>query len=114
MGNNEKKDNDQSDEREQPTAHDSIHRNSGLSLLADVTTLSWNLVLPIVGGVLLGSYLDKRTGNQLTWTMSLLVLGVMVAFGNLYNLYREHGRNQTKNENKLSGNEEIDVEEEKE
>ena len=114
MVNDEKKDNDQPDERKQPTGHGTAHRSSGLSLLAEVTTLSWNLVLPIVGGVLLGSYLDKRTGNQLTWTMSLLVLGVMVAFGNLYNLYREHGRNQTKNENNLSGNEEIDVEEEKE
>jgi len=62
------------------------------SLLARVTTLAWNLVIPIVGGVLLGYYLDQRAGNGLTWTLSLLVLGVLIAFSNLYNLYIEQGR----------------------
>ena len=59
-------------------------------LLAQVSTLAWNLVIPIVGGVLLGHYLDKRGENGVTWTLSLLVLGVMIAFSNLYNLYIEH------------------------
>ena len=66
----------------------------GASLLARVTTLAWNLVLPIVGGVLLGYYLDERAGDGLTWTLSLLVLGVLIAFSNLYNLYIEQGRDQ--------------------
>lgn len=66
----------------------------GASLLASVTTLAWNLVLPIIGGVLLGYYLDQRAGNGLTWTLSLLVLGVLIAFSNLYNLYIEQGREQ--------------------
>jgi F0F1-type ATP synthase assembly protein I len=67
---------------------------NGLGLLAEVTNLAWDLVIPIVGGVLLGHFIDKRTGEQFTWTISLLALGVMIAFGNLYNLYREHGRQQ--------------------
>ena len=71
----------------------------GLGLLAQVSTLSWNLVLPIVGGVLLGYYLDQRSGNGLTWTLSLLVLGVMIAFSNLYNLYIEQGREHLSDEN---------------
>ncbi len=62
------------------------------SLLAKVTSLAWNLVIPIVGGVLLGYYLDQRSGNELAWTLSLLVLGVLIAFTNLYNLYIEQGR----------------------
>ncbi|MFN2303857.1 MAG: AtpZ/AtpI family protein [Anaerolineales bacterium] len=62
-----------------------------VELLAQVSTLSWNLVVPIVGGVLLGTYLDKRFGGDVTWTLSLLVLGVMIALSNLYNLYIEHG-----------------------
>ena len=67
----------------------------GASLLARVTTLAWNLVLPIIGGVLLGTYLDQRAcGDGLTWTLSLLVLGILIAFSNLYNLYIEQGREQ--------------------
>ncbi|MGC9399791.1 MAG: AtpZ/AtpI family protein [Anaerolineae bacterium] len=61
-------------------------------LLAEATTLAWNLVFPIVGGVLLGRYLDDRLGQDYTWTLSLLALGVMVAFSNLYTLYIEHGQ----------------------
>lgn len=67
---------------------------TSVSLLAQVSTLAWNLVIPIVGGVLLGSYLDNRKDNGMTWTLSLLVLGVIIAFSNLYNLYIEHGQNQ--------------------
>jgi F0F1-type ATP synthase assembly protein I len=65
---------------------------SGMSLLAEVSTLAWNLVIPIVGGIMLGHYLDNRYGSGLTWSLSLLVLGVIIAFSNLYNLYIEHGQ----------------------
>jgi predicted F0F1-ATPase subunit len=63
---------------------------SGLGLMVQVTNLAWNLVIPIVGGVLLGHYLDRRTGEDITWTLSLLVLGVLIAFMNLYELNVEH------------------------
>lgn len=78
-----------------PLPPDKSHKKStGLDLLAQVSSLSWNLVLPIVGGVLLGSYLDRRSGSDFTWTLSLLVLGVLIALSNLYNLYIEHGKGQ--------------------
>lgn len=66
-------------------------KSSGLGLLGKVSTLAWDLVIPIVGGVLIGSFIDKRTGSDFTWSLSLLVLGVLIAFTNLYNLYIEHG-----------------------
>lgn len=79
---------------------------NGLSLLAQVTTISWNLALPPVGGAILGHYIDGRTQSGITWTLSLLVLGVMVAFSNLYNLYIEHGRQKNKDDqNDLSDKE---------
>lgn len=78
-------------------------RPGGAGLLARVSTLAWNLVIPIVGGVLLGHYLDKRSENSLTWTLSLLVLGVLITFSNLYNLYIEHGREQISDENGKNG-----------
>lgn len=52
--------------------------------------LGWNLIVPIVGGVLLGRYLDDKLGNEFTWTLSLLLMGVAVAFNNLYTMYVEH------------------------
>lgn len=93
---------------EQPRHEDASKHNQptprknpgGVGLLAQVSTLAWNLVLPIVGGVLLGHYLDNRSGEGLTWTLSLLVLGVLIAFSNLYNLYVEHGREPLQNEMK--------------
>lgn len=83
----------------------------GVSLLAQVTTLAWNLVIPIVGGALLGSYLDNRGTGGTSWTLSLLVLGVIVAFSNLYNLYIEHGKSQEKSEEKEAVREDTHEEE---
>jgi predicted F0F1-ATPase subunit len=59
-------------------------------LVAQATTLGWNLVVPIVGGVLLGRYLDDTFDKEFTWTLSLLLMGVAVAFNNLYAMYIEH------------------------
>ncbi len=76
------------------------------SLLAQLTTLAWNLAFPIVGGVLLGNYLDRRFESELTWTLSLLVLGVMASFSNLYTLYKEHGLQPLKHGKTKSGRKE--------
>ena len=80
--------------------------SSSMGLLAQVTTLSWNLVIPIVGGVLLGYYLDGKSGDGYRWTLSLLVLGVIIAFSNLYNLYIEHGQKQPDRNKKVAHDQE--------
>jgi predicted F0F1-ATPase subunit len=61
-----------------------------LELAVEATTLGWNLVVPIVGGVLLGRYLDDKLDKEFTWTLTLLLMGVAVAFNNLYTMYVEH------------------------
>lgn len=93
---------------------DSSAAADGVSLLAQVTTLAWNLVIPIVGGVLLGHYIDRRTDSGITWTMSLLVLGVMIAFSNLYNLYIEQGQRHLKQDSGENADEEIEKIDDKE
>jgi len=54
--------------------------------VATMTSIGWSTVLPIAGGVLLGHFLDQRTGNKYVWTIGLLVGGIMVAFYNLYHI----------------------------
>lgn len=113
------------EQKERPQVHNLPHKSESkgsptndqdrssnfLELLGQVSTLAWNLVIPIVGGVLLGYYLDNRTDGELTWTLSLLVLGVLIAFSNLYNLYIEHGRQNPKGENQKAEQEENDNQE---
>ncbi len=46
----------------------------------------WLFVIPVVGGAYLGRYLDRAYGDAgISWTITLLVLGI--AFG-LYNVWR--------------------------
>lgn len=79
------------DERSEPTSKQPEDRpESFWRLAAQATTLGWNLVVPIVGGVLLGRYLDDLFDKEFTWTLSLLLMGVAVAFNNLYGMYIEH------------------------
>ena len=59
-------------------------------LAVTMSSLGWSLVVPIVGGALLGSYLDRVTGQQFVWTVGLLFAGVAVSLYNLYHiLYKE-------------------------
>jgi hypothetical protein len=47
-------------------------------------------VVPIVGGALLGHYLDRITGHEFAWTIGLLFGGVAISLYNLYHiLYKE-------------------------
>jgi predicted F0F1-ATPase subunit len=62
------------------------HTASFWQLVARVSSLGWSLALPIAGGVLLGNYLDRITGNDYMWTLTLLFLGVALAFYNLYHI----------------------------
>ena len=73
-----------------PPSREEERPESFWQLVAQATTLGWNMVVPIVGGVLLGRYLDDTFDKEFTWTLSLLLMGVAVAFNNLYAMYREN------------------------
>jgi len=90
-----------------PENREESSNNSFMNLIAEVSTLAWNLVIPIVGGVILGHYLDNRYTGDATWTLSLLVLGVIIAFSNLYNIYIEHGKKNL-NQSKSKSEDEAD------
>jgi ATP synthase protein I len=79
------------DERSEPTSKQPEDKPDNFwRLVAQASQLGWNMVIPIVGGVLLGRYLDDMFGKEFTWTLTLLLMGVAVAFNNLYTIYIEH------------------------
>jgi predicted F0F1-ATPase subunit len=55
-------------------------------LVAKMSSLGWSMVIPIVGGTLLGNYLDKVTGQEFVWTVGLLFGGVAMSLYNLYHI----------------------------
>ena len=54
--------------------------------MAKATSLAWNIVTPIVGGTLLGRFIDDRVGEEDKWTITLLFIGTFIAFYNLYQM----------------------------
>ena len=74
-----------------------------------VLSIGWDLALPIVGGVLLGHFLDQWLGTGYTFTLGLLVLGVMIGYFNLSRLiHRLNQQDQKRKELKNRAKEEQD------
>jgi len=60
-----------------------------LSQTVYIGTLGLVMVLPIVGGAYLGHWLDGLVaGYSVRWTLSLLFLGVVIGFFNVYFLIK--------------------------
>ena len=51
-----------------------------------LTTLGWELALPIFGGALLGYYLDKSLNTNHFLTLILLLAGILIGYYNLIRL----------------------------
>lgn len=68
-------------ERERPTI---------LAQTAYLGVLGLLFILPVVGGAYLGNWLDsKLEGYSMSWTLNLLLLGVLVGAANVYFFIRE-------------------------
>ena len=68
-------------ERERPTV---------IGQTVYIGTLGLLLVLPVIGGAYLGQWLDSLTaGYSIRWTMSLILLGVIVGALNVYLFIKE-------------------------
>lgn len=65
------------------------HKHSLLMYSSYAGALGMVLVLPIVGGAYLGRWLDSfDTGFSISWTVSLIFVGVVVGAVNAYYLIR--------------------------
>ena len=61
-----------------------------LSQTVYIGTLGLLLVLPVVGGAYLGRWLDMLVeGYSIRWTLSLILLGVIIGWINVYLFVRE-------------------------
>jgi predicted F0F1-ATPase subunit len=66
-----------------------------------LTTLGWEIALPIFGGVILGFYLDRWLNTTYMFTLSLLGLGIMIGYYNIYKRIEvEMMRNKLSNDQK--------------
>lgn len=61
-----------------------------------IGTLGLVMVLPIIGGAYLGQWLDSLLdGYSMHWTLSLLLIGVVVGFFNVYFLIQDRDSDGT-------------------
>ena len=61
-----------------------------LSQTVYIGTLGLVMVLPIIGGVYLGRWLDSlMAGYSMRWTLSLLFTGLVIGIFNVYFLVKE-------------------------
>lgn len=69
-------------------SHNSNRQNSKRRLIRDIslTTLGLELALPIFGGVLFGYYLDKVMPTKYLYTITFLLIGLVVGYYNIYKL----------------------------
>lgn len=66
-------------------------RRSPLMLLVYGGTVGLLFVTPIVGGAYLGRWIDTlMAGYSVRWTVSLIVLGIVVGGWNVQRFIREH------------------------
>ena len=49
-----------------------------------LTTLGWEIAVPIFGGILLGYQLDRYLGLNYIFTISFLIFGIMIGYYNIY------------------------------
>lgn len=57
---------------------------SPLHSLIYLTQLGLSMIIPIIGGVLLGNFLDKRFSTGYLFLLLGVVVGVLAAFRNLF------------------------------
>lgn len=64
-------------------------RTRFFSVLTTSTQLGFSVALPIAGGALLGTYLDKLLGTSPKLTLSLIFTGALLGGTNIYYLFRD-------------------------
>lgn len=75
--------------KKEENKEEEIERRKFLSGLNFATQLGFVIAIPIVGGALLGSYLDQKLGTTPKCTLSLIFLGIIFAFYYIFRMIKE-------------------------
>jgi predicted F0F1-ATPase subunit len=65
------------------TKQNNISKKAPYNNLA-LTSIGWELALPIFGGLLTGYFIDRRLDTGFTFTLILLIVGVLIGYYSLY------------------------------
>lgn len=65
-------------------------------ILGEVWDLAWITVAPMLLGIFLGHYLDRKYPLGFSWTLSLLALGTILGLYNLYDALMKASRSMEK------------------
>lgn len=78
-------------ERRKRKARENRHRTVwfGLGMFG---LIGWSVAVPTVLGTLLGVWMDRRWPGQVSWTLTLLILGVVVGCANAWRWVQREGR----------------------
>ena len=55
--------------------------------------VGWSVAVPTIAGVALGVWLDSRLGDRVSWTLTLLIIGVGLGCLNAWHWIKREGRN---------------------
>jgi len=66
--------------------------------VGQIWDISWMSIAPILFGLFLGQYLDRKYPLGFSWTLSLLSLGAFLGFYNLYDFLMRESRKKDNQE----------------
>lgn len=65
--------------------------------------VGWAVVVPTMAGIALGVWLDHRSPGQISWTITLLIVGVAVGCLNAWYWIRQESKRMNNNQSDTSG-----------
>ncbi|MBI3580618.1 MAG: AtpZ/AtpI family protein [Nitrospinae bacterium] len=54
--------------------------------------VGWLVALPVIGGAYLGRYMDRRFSSSISWTLTLIILGMAAGIYNVWHFIYGRGR----------------------
>ncbi|MCL4360063.1 AtpZ/AtpI family protein [Patescibacteria group bacterium] len=79
-------------EEDEPPKPSDDSGNRYFALISLASELGFSISLPIVGGALIGNFLDSRFGTGPRLTLSCLFIGLVIAGTTIYMVMRDNDR----------------------
>ena len=58
--------------------------------------IGWSIVIPTVAGIALGLWIDRQWPSQVSWTLTLMLVGVVLGCMNAWRWIGEENRDERK------------------